>query len=288
MLINCLLFFFLFGYNDKPWLERVKAINQNKIGANMKKKLLLSLTIMCTLFGAASFASNHSVSANEPVYVENVSGESEIVYEEPYYNGTARHSRYDAYAPAAAETCTRSCSNMYVGAFGGANFWSSSHVRTGYLAGMNLGYRLAAHLRVEAEVAYRHNTLKIHAGSSSSSSESSDEVSRSSSSYSGRDKIHFTVHTWSYMANLLYDIDCFSSCVKPYIGGGLGLGEVHARLTSGHHHYGTKKTKFAYQGIAGVKTAVTDCIDAGIQYNYFKVSDIKNNQSVALVLTYAF
>ena len=57
-----------------------------------------------------------------------------------------------------------------------------------------------------------------------------------------------------------------------FVGGGVGLARV--RLL------GDSDSGVAFQGIAGVRTAVSDNIDVGLKYRYFRTSNMNWNSDI--------
>jgi len=68
----------------------------------------------------------------------------------------------------------------------------------------------------------------------------------------------------SLMANALLDFGDDNGW-SGYVGGGIGRARV--RLA------GERDSAFAWQGIAGVRRAISDNIDVGLKYRYFRTSD---------------
>jgi opacity protein-like surface antigen len=195
------------------------------------------------------------------------------------------------YGSAQANTCEDWCgreacvdSPFYVEAFGGANFLQTdqrhgikSDYQTGYLFSGSLAYRWCYGLRLEAEYAYRRNTLKkIH--------------------FFGRSfRTHGHFQSSSYMANLLWDLP-LSSCgcdlwkIRPFIGAGIGYGlQQLSSHNSAFVFTKMKKKHVAWQLIAGLSYPLFCHTDISIEYKFHKggFSHIYNH-SVGLGLTYNF
>jgi hypothetical protein len=62
------------------------------------------------------------------------------------------------------------------------------------------------------------------------------------------------------MANALFDFG--GPGLGAYVGGGAGRARVS--------YSGDKDSAFAYQGIAGVRTAISPNVDVGLKYRYFR------------------
>lgn len=84
-----------------------------------------------------------------------------------------------------------------------------------------------------------------------------------------------TQKTYSGMVNALLDIGNEDG-LQFYVGGGAGLAKVKFDLTvPGQGTYiDDSDTSFAYQGIAGVRYPVTDNIDLGVKYRYFRIDNL--------------
>ncbi len=174
-------------------------------------------------------------------------------------------------------------SNVYVGAFGGANFIPSIqdgevkvHIKTGYNLSGSLGYRFAYGLRLEGEYAYRRNSVK--------------NIRFAGESFS----IDANYQTSSLMANLIWDIPladwgCNFGGVTPFIGGGLGYDDQslhihHKRASISDHKEGLGK-----QVMAGLSYPISCRANLLFIYKYHKGSLRKiNNNTVGLGITYSF
>lgn len=161
--------------------------------------------------------------------------------------------------------------NFYAGAFGGVNWLQNNHhhqhARTGYLLGLDAGYKWCNGLRTEFEFSYRNNR-KHNNGSRH--------------------------HTQNYagLINVLYDFDqagCW--CVRPFLGAGIGV------ASEKRHHGGTtdsssssnRRSNFAWQLIAGIAYPLNDCVDLDLSYRFFKTTHAKaNNHGLALGVNYNF
>lgn len=189
--------------------------------------------------------------------------------------------------------------NFYAGAFGGANWVQNSkhhnHYKTGYILGLDAGYKWCNGLRTEFEFAYRSNQNKRHGSSSNHS--------HRNQSYAG-------------MFNLLYDFDAWGCwCVRPFIGGGIGVASVRRNHGGSSHSangetvvlaegeeisapevvgssggsHNKRRSSFAWQLIAGLAYPLNDCVDIDLSYRFFKTSEDKiNNNSLVLGLNYNF
>lgn len=175
---------------------------------------------------------------------------------------------------AQTETCSDCCdwcnddcydSNVfYAGFFGGANFLQTQKqdgikydYQTGYVLSGSLGYLWCYGLRLEAEYAYRRNSLnKVH--------------------FFGRSfRIHGHFQSSSYMANLLWDLPlemwgCQCWRLRPFIGGGIGY-DIQ-RINTHNEGLVFKETKrdFAWQVIAGLEYPLFCNTDISLEYKFHK------------------
>lgn len=82
---------------------------------------------------------------------------------------------------------------------------------------------------------------------------------------------------FSAMVNGLLDFGSDSG-VNFYIGGGAGYAEVQTEYntlgTGGDFIVNQDYDEFAYQGIAGLRFPVSDRVDLGVKYRYFRIDDI--------------
>lgn len=172
--------------------------------------------------------------------------------------------------------------DLYVSVFGGMNMladdsgpaWSndietsswSSDADTGFVLGGTVGTTLdrwAEGLRVEMEVSYRRNDL------------GGNWVSTNSDG-----AIDGNLSTFAILANAWYEFD-IGSKMRPYVGGGVGWGRMHAdmvALTSDGSDTVTSasditESGFAWQLGLGGRYEVSPGVDVGIGYRYFRGPD---------------
>lgn len=174
---------------------------------------------------------------------------------------------------------------FYAGAFGGAN-WLNIHnktidpkTHTGYTGAVSFGYKFNNGFRVEGEVAYRRNHLKVH------SSEGLHEDT----------KITGDVSSWSYMSNFLYDFDCvehYLPKVVPYVGFGIGYTHIHAQVkahdSDGHVRVKETSNGLSGQAIAGIGYRLTNSTTLGVEYRYFDGKNHAKDHSVGFALKQSF
>ncbi|MCF4164242.1 OmpA family protein [Zavarzinia compransoris] len=121
----------------------------------------------------------------------------------------------------------------------------------GWAAGGAMGYDFGR-IRVEAEVSYREN-----------------EASRIQGANATGD-----LSALALMLNALYDLEN-SSRFTPYIGAGIGAAWVYTdKIRRGTPASTTDDdVQFAYQGIVGVKAAITTGLSLFVDYRYFATLD---------------
>jgi opacity protein-like surface antigen len=130
--------------------------------------------------------------------------------------------------------------------------------KTGYDVDAIAGYKLGL-VRLEAEGAHKRASLKDLNVSSSLAGAvgTAAGVPVTASDFDVGSHLGVT----SLMANALLDTNFGNSKFGGYVGG--GAGRAWASFS------GDKDNAWAVQGIAGVRAALTDHIDAGVKYRYF-------------------
>ncbi|CAK0758975.1 Outer membrane protein OmpA-like peptidoglycan-associated protein [Azospirillaceae bacterium] len=160
---------------------------------------------------------------------------------------------------------------VYVGGSAGVNFTQDSKTNFGAAstttkydigpAGLiSLGYGFANGLRTELEGGYRHNTVQ--------------GVSNNNFAIVGPGG---KIDTWSIMGNVLYDFNT-GTPFTPYIGAGVGMGVVSARLTGTNFAspvYKGTDSDLAYQGIAGASYEINKNLSLTADYRYFATTDTR-------------
>lgn len=176
------------------------------------------------------------------------------------------------------------CPCIYTKVFGGANFLQtetsggvSTRYSPGYVVSGSLGYRWGyLGLRVEAEYAYRRNSLR---------------------------NIHFLGRTFSlnghfqsssYMANLLWDLPLYNwGCdfygIEPFIGGGVGYDVQRIHGSNAGLTLSDKKRGFAWQVMAGLGYPIFCNTYLSLEYKFHKgrLSHLYNH-SLGLGLNFSF
>jgi OmpA-OmpF porin, OOP family len=111
-----------------------------------------------------------------------------------------------------------------------------------------VGYGLGNGIRLEGELAYRHNGVdKADTGAASGSA-----------------------NAWTFMGNGLYDFT-LGWPVTPYVGAGVGLARVNYKnetIPGSTATVNDSDTTFAYQGIAGLAYAINDNLKLDLSYHY--------------------
>lgn len=153
----------------------------------------------------------------------------------------------------------------------------------GYYIGVCAGYKFWFPLRLEGEVLYQR--AGIHAATT------------------GAIQLKHTkghIHAWSYMTNIILDINC-DFPVRPYMGGGLGyaqasgswsgtLTEMEGNLLAlGPRLKRTfYKDGLAWQVIAGLKYFIYDTLEVNLEYRFFKIESKLSNHKLGLAFTQFF
>lgn len=164
--------------------------------------------------------------------------------------------------------------NFYAGGFGGINWATNARhhhsYKTGYVLGLDAGYKWCNGFRAEVEFSYRNNRVR-----------------RSDNSGNSR---HANTQLYAGLVNALYEFDALDCwCIKPYVGGGIGYAsERRARRGNdeGSHH--NKRSGFAWQLIAGVAYPLNDCVDLDLSYRFFKSKEKHDNHALVLGVNYNF
>ena len=116
---------------------------------------------------------------------------------------------------------------------------------TGYALAVAVGRKFES-ARVEGELGYRVND-----------NDKSDSVS-----------IGGDVKALSFMLNAYFDIDT-KTAFTPFIGGGIGVANIDAKIESPGARGRDDASVFAYQAIAGVAFQISDKSSLDLSYRYF-------------------
>ncbi|NGX41785.1 MAG: hypothetical protein K940chlam7_00059 [Chlamydiae bacterium] len=188
----------------------------------------------------------------------------------------------------ASSCCSGARQEWYMGAFGGANFQDIDNTKkkgkslsvdmdTGYYVGGYIGYSFPyCPWRIEGEVGYRRNEFKNAKVEDKEKKLSGDLVS------------------WTYMANLIYDLDlsCCGSCFRyftPYIGGGLGYAcSKSSKVKLKQVKAKTRDEGWIYQGIAGLSYDLCYNADISLEYRFMSGEEDVRDHGVGLSLKQYF
>jgi opacity protein-like surface antigen len=116
-----------------------------------------------------------------------------------------------------------------------------------------IGYIIGPKLRSEIEIGYRANDVErlTAAAFSVAPGTASGDVTVFSGMVSG----YYDIVTWGP--------------ITPYLGAGVGFGNIDVDFTVGGQNSQHSDTAFAYQGMAGVRYALTSAVDLKVGYRYF-------------------
>jgi opacity protein-like surface antigen len=181
------------------------------------------------------------------------------------------------------DCCFEESPPFYIEVLGGANFLQSeksggikSDYRTGYIVSGSLGYRWCYGIRLEAEYAYRRNSLnKIR--------------------FFGRSfNTHGRFQSSSYMANVLWDLPfaywgCQLWSIQPFVGAGIGYDFQQINARNSGLSYKESKKDFSWQVIAGLAYPLFCQTDVSLEYKFHQggFTNIYNH-SLGIGLTYKF
>jgi opacity protein-like surface antigen len=135
--------------------------------------------------------------------------------------------------------------------------------KTGWGVDAIAGYKLGL-LRIEAEGGYQRASIKSLKGSTALLTDSSTAAG---APVTADDFASGKMGVTTLMANALLDSDFGASRFGGYIGG--GAGRAWASFS------GDKDNAWAFQGIAGLRYAVSDNVDAGIKYRYLHTGSLQ-------------
>ena len=167
---------------------------------------------------------------------------------------------------------------FYISGSGAANFKQDVKIHSarlkykdGFFLAAAVGYKWKC-LRFETEFGYRHNIYN-HL-----------KVDKFKLVLSGN------MHTWSYMANALYDVN-FENCLdlQPYFGVGIGYSKTKIKRRTHIGRFFGHDQGFAWQAIAGINCPVNEQIDIAFEYRYFHTGLKKDrNHNVGTTLRHWF
>ena len=129
---------------------------------------------------------------------------------------------------------------------------------TGFLGGVALGFEIFDNVRTEVEFSYQRNGLSDFSGSGALAGQPFDEDA--------------TFQTATVFGNVWFDLDFLGgNRIKPYFGGGVGLGVIDANLfdnVSSIQDLDVDGAVFAYQLGAGVNFGISPRINLGVGYRF--------------------
>jgi opacity protein-like surface antigen len=143
--------------------------------------------------------------------------------------------------------------------------------KTGYDVDLLTGYKLGL-LRLEAEGGYQRAKVKSLTVSAPLLTDvgTASGTAVTAANFPAGDHVGVT----KLMANALLDSDFGSGGFGGYIGGGAGRA-----WTS---YTGSNDSAWAYQGIAGLRFALTPNLDAGVKYEYFRTGKLNFGYAFAV------
>jgi OmpA-OmpF porin, OOP family len=142
--------------------------------------------------------------------------------------------------------------------------------KTGYDVDVLAGYKFGL-LRLEAEGGYQR--AKVKSISVSSQLISDVGTAAGTTATAANFPVGSHVGVTKLIANALIDGD-FGGGFGGYAGGGVGRAWAS--------YSGDKDSAWAYQGIAGLRYALTPNIDAGVKYEYFRTGKLKFSDAFAV------
>ena len=129
---------------------------------------------------------------------------------------------------------------------------------TGFLGGAALGFEIFENVRTELEVSYQRNGLSNFSASGA---------------FQGQPfNTDASFQTTTVFGNVWFDLDFLGGDrIKPYVGGGVGLGVIDANLfenLGAISDVDVDGAVFAYQLGAGVNFGITPRVDLGVGYRF--------------------
>lgn len=160
------------------------------------------------------------------------------------------------------DSCSVPGTNFYAKFLSGVNFLQNTTIndnraryQTGYIIAGSLGYCWHYGLRLEAEYAYRRNTIR------------KIDFFVEGSSKRG----HF--QTSSYMVNLLWDVPlslwgCNFWNIQPFIGAGIGYDFQRMHASNSRIIFNQKWKEFSWQMMAGLAYPIFCNTEMTLEYQY--------------------
>lgn len=180
------------------------------------------------------------------------------------------------------------CGGLFAGQYVGVSIGTNNATMTdnsnkglkiGAHAQAKYGYAFGSGIRSEAEISYRTGKYKTIYNMIDKETVGSREYN--------------SIHSWSYMGNVLYDISNLNVySVVPYIGIGVGYcqntQESKIKFDDSSKKDKLKDNRFAYQGIIGAKYAINETLSTGVEYHYFCGRSHQKDHSVGVNLVKNF
>lgn len=186
----------------------------------------------------------------------------------------------------AEEGCEDSCcedgTQFYAKILGGVNFLQNTTINEnratyepGYIIAGSLGYCWRYGLRLEAEYAYRRNSL------------SKIRFFQQGRSHNG----HYQAS--SYMANLLWDVPlstwgCALGNIQPFLGAGIGYDFQQMHSSNSRVIFNQKWRHFSWQLMAGLAYPIFCNAEITLEYTFHQGGSHFNNHSLGVGLIYKF
>ncbi len=178
--------------------------------------------------------------------------------------------------------CNKDEMCFYAKVFSGPNFLQSTTVnqnqvsyQTGYVVAGSLGYFFQDGLHIEAEYAYRRNSIStIYFFGQGSSNNGYFQTS-------------------SCMGNLLWDLPlsnwgCSFWNIRPFIGAGVGCDFQHMHASNSRINFNQSWTHFSWQVMTGLVFPIFRNTELTLEYKFHQGGSHFNNQCVGLGLIYKF
>lgn len=138
---------------------------------------------------------------------------------------------------------------------------------TGFLGGAALGFEIFENVRTEIELSYQRNGLSNF----SASGAFAGQPFNTDASY----------QTATVFGNVWFDLDFLGGDrIKPYFGGGVGLGVIDANLfdnLGAIQDIDVDGAVFAYQLGFGLNLGITQRVDLGVGYRFRGFASTENN-----------
>ena len=137
---------------------------------------------------------------------------------------------------------------------------------TGFLGGAALGFEIFENIRTEVEFSYQRSGLSDFSASGAFEGQPFNEDA--------------TFQTATIFGNVWFDLDFLGGDrIKPYIGGGVGLGVIDANLfdnLGAISDVDVDGAVFAYQLGFGVNFGITQRVDLGVGYRFRGFASTEN------------